>query len=303
MTVQDFLILNAESIGPTGGDWNSCDALRVLNKARSALYGIDNWSGLITKVCVPCGASLIMPWFADRAVGAYKCKSIVHIATGEYWAVAPSNCCGDQFGITDMNQTSPVPVSNLFTSRLGIEIADFEDVGKQVTITYQNDAGSIITEVLTLGDFGSLSITSTSVRKVFSIKKPDSYGFFKFWSVNSDGDRGSLLFSAHPLETHLAYKQYCVPSCCCPNEIIVVDVKKKFIPFTYNHYNFPIDLPEHALSLAMDAITNKDKKTAEGVQMYNTLIASAINYLRKNEIKEKTTYGDSGHSDDYPSFT
>lgn len=302
MTVQEFLLMNEASIGPTGGNWDDCNALNILNKARSALYGIDNFSGLLRKICVPCGEKIYLPWFADRAVGAYRCNGIVPIATGEYWADAISSCCGEALGITDLNNASPVPISNSFNSRIGIKITDINDAGAEVVITYQNESGSYITETLKSNDFNDFSVTESKVLKIISIKKSSTYGFIQFYTSNSDSKCCELLFSAHPLESHLSYKTYCTPSCCDPNKQIVVDVKRKFIPLSDKHYNLPIDFPEHALGLAMDAISLKDKKTPEGMAGYKDAIGSAIAYLRKNEIKEKQSYGDAGQSNDYPGF-
>jgi hypothetical protein len=302
MTVQEFLEMNESSIGPTGAAWDDCNSLLMLNKARSALYGVDNWSGLIDKICVPCGEKIYLPWFADRAVGAYECKGIVHIATGEYWTGVSGSCCGNSLGIVDLNKVAPIPVSNEFSTRIGIRITDIEDANTEVVITYQNHEGAWLTETLSSSDFNHLSVTESKVKHIISIKKPSTHGFIQFYATNSDGECCGMLFQAHPMEQHLQYKTYCVPSCCDPSKKIILDVKRKFIRFTDKHYNLPIDFSEHALSLAMEAIASKDTRTQEGRAAYRDQIQLAINYLRKNEIKEKQSYGDGGQSNDYPSF-
>jgi hypothetical protein len=302
MTVEQFLQMNESSIGTAGASWDSCDALLMFNKARSALYGIDNWSGLIDKICVPCGEKIFIPWFSSRAVGAYECKGIIPIATGEYWAGASGNCCGGKLGIIDLNEVSPVPVSNNFSTRIGIRITDIEDANSEVKFTYQNHAGAIVTETLSSSDFNHFSVTESKVKKVISIKKPDTHGFIQFYSSNSDGQCCTMLFQAHPMEQHLQYRAYCIPECCNCDKKVILDVKKTYIPFTEKHYNLPIDFAEHALSLAMEAIAAKDTRTPEGRATYKDEILLAINYLRKNEVKEKQSYGDGGQSNDYPSF-
>lgn len=309
MTFEDFLRMNESSIGPTGGDWDSCDGLLYLNKARSALYGIDNWHGLIQTICVNECNGLILPWFASRAIGAYKCNGIIPIDEGEYWANALDTNCGAPLHIVDANQTIPVPISNEFNSRIGVKLGDFNDVGAEITITYETGQGSVVTEKLVVNekmkmvvsDGSDHSVTETSVKKVYSIKKPDTHGPIRFYEVDSDGNCCKILFTAHALETHLQYKRYCfVGGCCSPCSPVTVKVKKKYLPVTDRHYNFPVDFPDHALGLAMEAVAARAKRTTEGLNEYNALLSSAINYLRKNEIKEKTTFGDIGQTNDYP---
>jgi hypothetical protein len=300
MTVEDFLKLNEKYIGPTGGSWDDCNAIAQLNKARSALYGIDSWSGLVDTVCVPSCGPIHIPWFADRAVGAYRCTGIIQIATGEYWVGADNSCCGAPEHITDLNTISPVPITNSFKSRLGIKLTDLMDEGTVVRITYQNESGSYITEDL-VGKYDEFSVTESRVRKVISIKKNPTSGFIQFFSVNSDGSCCDLLFSAHPMEGHLQYKQYCVSNeCCNACKQIILKVKRKYIGLSNMHYNLPIEFPEHALSLAMQAEAERDKRTPESFTAYQAMIGSAIAYMRKNEIKEKDTYGNLTQSNDYP---
>lgn len=302
MTVQEFLQLNEEYIGPTGNKWDHCNAINQLNRARSALYGIDNWSGLLSEICVRCAAEIYVPWFADFVVGAYRCSGAVHIDDGSYWAAAERNCCGAEERVTRATSRSPVPISNSFTSRIGIKSGDFEDEGKKVTITYVTKGGSVITNTLELRNSG-FSVTEDSVVKIVSISKQSTHGYIYFFSVNSDGKLNKALFSAHPMETHLSYAKYCVDSSCCSScSKLILTVKKKYVPLTTDHYNLYIELPEHALSLAMQAIAERGKRTPEGYAGYKELISSAINYLRKNEIKRTTTIGDLGHSSDYPSI-
>lgn len=300
MTVEDFLKLNEKYIGPTGGSWDDCNAIPQLNKARSALYGIDSWSGLVDTICVPSCGPISIPWFADRVVGAYRCTGIIPIATGEYWASAERSCCGQEEHITDLNKISPVPVLNSFGSRVGIKITDIMDEDTSVTVTYQNKSGSYVTEQLA-GKFDSFSVTETDVMKFISIKKKPTNGFIQFFSSNSDGECCKLLFSAHPMEGHLQYKQYCVSDACCSEcKQIILKVKRKYVGLSTMHHNMPIEFPEHALSLAMQAEAERDKRTAEGFSGYQTMIGSAIAYMRKNEIKEKDTYGNFTQSNDYP---
>lgn len=300
MTVEDFLKLNEAAIGATGGSWDDCNALTQLNKARSALYGIDHWSGLTERVCVPACGCIHIPWFADRAIGAYRCTGIIPIATGEYWAHADRSCCGAEERITDLNSISPVPVTNSFASRIGIKITDIMDENTEVTITYQNEAGSYITQILT-GKFDSFSVTETSLRRIVSIRKKPTSGFIQFFSANSDGECCSLLFSAHPMESHLQYKQYSVSTECCSScKQVVLKVKRKYVPLATMHYNLAIEFPEHALGLAMQGISELAKRTDAGFTSYQAHIGSAISYMRKNETKEKDTYGDLTHSNDYP---
>jgi len=300
MTVQDFLQLHESSIGPTGARWDDCIALNVLNKARSALYGIDAWSGIVDTICVNACQFIYLPWFADITKGAYRCDGIIPIATGEYWTYANGAYKGLGTRITDLNKISPVPVTNDFSSRIAIKSEDFNDEGVSVKVTYQSHGGSIITEDLSVG-FQGYSVTETKVKRFLSIRKPATHGYIRFYSVNSDGVVGDPIFPAAPMETHLQYKAYCIESSCCSScKQIIIDVKRKFIPFSDMHYNLAIEFPDHALALAMQAVSELDKRTPDGNSSYQSLMGSAISYLRKNQIKEKDTYGDAGDSDDYP---
>ena len=68
------------------------------------------------------------------------------------------------------------------------------------------------------------------------------------------------------------------------------------------HYNHPIDFEEHPLSIGMQAISELNKRTTEGYKMYQALIGSAINYLKKNTSKKQETVGDIALTTDYPSI-
>ena len=301
MTVQTFLELNEQSIGASGAAWDSCDALRQLNKARSALYGLDDWDGLIVPICMSSCATLHMPWFAEMAKSAYRCNQLIPIAIGEYWAHPPGNCCGVPVGITDVQTYSPVPVGNLFNSRLGFRPMSAVDIGKKIKVSYYTLAGSIQTDELELTTGNS--VTEMAVGSVISIKKSPTDGRVAVFTIDSNGNCCEPLFYAHALEDDLKYRQYCMNlSCCSACQQVVVKVKKKYLPFTEAHYNHPIDFEEHPLAIVMQAISELNKRTTEGFKMYSSLISAAINYLKKNTTKKQETVSDIGLTTDYPTI-
>ena len=300
MTVQTFLELNESSIGPIGAAWDSCDALKQLNKTRSAFYGLEDFDGLVVPVCMSSCATLHMPWFAEMVKSAYRCNQLIPIAPGEYWAHAPAHCCGVPVGITDLQSYSPVPVANTFNSRLGFRPISAVDVGKKIKVSYYTTAGSIQTDELELTANGN-SVTEMAVGAVISIKKNPTDGRVAVFTVDSNGNCCSLLFYAYALEDDLKYRQYCMNlSCCSSCQQVVIKVKKKYLPFTSAHYNHPIDFEEHPLAIGMQSIAELGKRTTEGYKMYQALIGSAINYLKKNTSKKQETISDLGLSTDYP---
>jgi hypothetical protein len=302
MTVQEFLQLNEASISSAGASWDSCEALLNLNKARSALFGIDTFHGLVESVCMNACETIFMPWFGEDIKAVYRCKKIIGIAPGEYWVNAFGDCCGPQEGVTDTQTYSPVPTANSFNSRIGIRNRDILDNGRKVSISYYTPSGTSVTEDLILND-EIPSITEETVRAFISINKGSTSGMLYFYSVNSEGVCCEKLFPAYPLETNLLYRQYCISRTCCSScSQIVVKVKRKYFPFTELNYNYPIDFPEHALALAMQAISEINKRTPDGYKLYQGLISSAINYVRKNTSKKQETIGDIGNSSDYPTI-
>ena len=68
------------------------------------------------------------------------------------------------------------------------------------------------------------------------------------------------------------------------------------------HYNHQIDFVEHGLSLAMEAISAKNKRTPEGLKLYNELFRSALNYIKINTVQEEQTTYDMSYSNDYPTI-
>lgn len=302
MTVQDFLQNNEASISASGAAWNSCQALRQLNRARSLLYGLDTWHGLTGTICMNACSVISLPYFVEDIKAVYRCSKLMYIAPGEYWAAGEGACCGAEEHITDNGEYSPVPVSNSFNSRIGIRPSDIEDKGKEVTITYLSDGASHITEKHVL-DFEAMSVTESQVRKIISISKNHTFGPVVFNSVGPDGECCDKLFKAYPPETHLRYRQYCLSSACCSacNQIII-KYKKKFFNFYETDYNKELDFPEHAMYLAMIAISESDKRSPEGYKMYQEYVRSAINYLKKFQTKKEETISDIGISSDYPSI-
>jgi hypothetical protein len=302
MTVQEFLENNESSIGASGAAWDSCDALKQLNRARSVLYGLDTWHGLSGIICVRACGKLSFPYFVGDIKAAYRCKGNIYIAPGEYWVNGTESCCGTQEGITDDGIYAPVPVANSFSSRLGVRPADIGDSGKIVKISYITDGGSHITDELTL-DYEKFAVTENQVRRVISIAKTPTYGPVMFASISPDGDCCEKLFKAYPPETHLKYRQYCISSQCCSScQYVSIRYKKKFFRFTEMHYNHDLDIDEHAMLHAMMAISELDKRNIEGYRLYQEHIKSAINYLKKSSSKSEETVSDLGVSNDYPSI-
>lgn len=299
-TVREFLEMNYSSIGTSGGEWDSCEALNQLNLARSAIYGLDNFAGLIEHVCVSSCKITRIPWFAESIKAAYTCIENKTIQDGEYWVGASKSCCGRGMNFTDNATYSPVPITNKLDTRLAVRCSDFNDVGKKVTISYYSFSGSLITEELRIGEKDS--VTEVAVRSIASIRKDSTAGVVSFFSVDENGCAMKRLFYAHPMETSLRYREYCFSDPCCDGcSQIVLAVKKKFFPFTKDHYNLQIEFPEHALSLAMEAIEAKAKRTLEGFTLYSQLLRSSLNYLQKNTAKEHQTDTDMGATNDYPS--
>lgn len=302
MTVQEFLENNESSIGASGAAWDSCNALKQLNRARSLLYGLDAWHGLTGTICVNACATISIPFFVEDIKAVYRCKKLLYIAPGEYWTTGEEACCGTEDKVTDNGEYSPIPVTNSFTSRIGIRSSDFEDTGKKVKITYLTSNASSVTDELTLDDAG-MAVTENSVRRIVSISKEATHGVVSFYSVGPDGECCDKLFKAYPQETHLRYRLYSLSSECCSScKQVIIKYKKKFFKFTEIDYNRELDFPEHAMYLAMIAISESDKRTIEGYRLYQEHVKSAINYLKKYQTKKEETISDIGISNDYPSI-
>jgi hypothetical protein len=142
-----------------------------------------------------------------------------------------------------------------------------------------------------------------AVVKIISIWKDSTAGMVHVFNVNHNGDCCDRQFGMHPLETNLKYRLYCVSDLCCSScSKIVLKVKKKYFPFTSMHYNHQIDFVEHGLSLAMEAISAKNKRTPEGLKLYNELFRSALNYIKINTVQEEQTTFDMSYSNDYPAI-
>lgn len=292
MTLKEFLQNNESSIGESGGNWNDCNSLNQLNKARSILYSTGIWDGMIAYTCISnCyNGRLIVPWFADQILDAYTCKKRVTIETGEYFSIVDKSYCGKQIGITDTQTYSPTPVDLQLLSRgLSITSGDMDDQDKIITIVYLNNRGSVITDEIEIDQAFKKYRTSTSIKKIVSISKPASSGEIHFHS-NSKGC--PYLFTLSPYETNPQYRVYCVNGnecnhCfpdggCCSDTQIVLKLKKKHFTFTELHYNHQIDFNSHALALAMQSIPELEKRTPEGLNMHRQLIKEALDYLKKN---------------------
>jgi hypothetical protein len=242
----------------------------------------------------------MVPWFGERIKFAYRCNRPIIIAAGDYFMDTGRDCCGGEEHITDLEQKSPVPITNYFTTRLGFKLTDMDDEGAILKITYVTRNGNHVTDELTMV-FGQSILTSMSVREVVSIKKEPSNGMIRVYSTTPDGNCCDQLFPIYPLESHLNYSMYSVNSQCCNScDRLVLVIKRKYLKFTEKHYNYPIDFADHGLALIMEAISEKDKRTPEGFAQYNSLLRSGINFLKTNTTKEQSTFGDVSLSKDYP---
>lgn len=300
-SLKEFLQENEKSIGANGGAWDSCEALTQINSARAILYGLDNWIGTLKHICVHSCHVVNIPWFAESIKAAYTCNKSILISDGEYWAPANKGCCEKQVGFTDNASYSPIPAPLDLGCRIGVMPRDLEDYGKKVSVSYYTTKGSLVSEELVLGS--SFSVTENRVGKVEAITKDSTFGIVSFFSATPRGKKACFLFNAHPMETSLRYRQYCFNDPCCNQcKQLVLIVKKKFFRFTKEHYNHQIEFPDHALALAMEAISEKDKRTAEGISLYERLIQTSIRYLKKNTQEENETFSEMTASNDYPSI-
>lgn len=302
MTVEDFLQNNESSIGAAGAAWNSCQALNQLNRARNLLYGLDNWHGLSGTICMNACGTISVPYFVEDIKAVYRCNKLLYIAPGEYWTSGEESCCGSEEKVIDNGEYSPIPIANEFTTRIGVRSSDMEDDGKTIKITYITAGGSSITDTLTL-NFDGLAVTENSVRRITSVAKLHTFGIISFYSVGPDGECCEKLFKAFPAETHLRYRQYCLSQSCCSScQQVIIKYKKKFLKFFETDYNKELDFPEHAMYLAMIAISESDKRSVEGYKLYQEYVRSAINYLKKFQTKKEETVSDIGISSDYPTI-
>lgn len=295
MTVKEFLQENEASILAKGGKWDDCRSITQLNRARSLLYSLGDWDGLTVYSCVPNCASgrLITPWFASEIKAAYTCKGKVTIATGEYFSIVSKSCCGKRIGITDTQTYSPTPI-DLDEQCKGISLmaSDMLDEGQDVSISYINRKGSVVTDKFNIKEAFKKYKTSTSVKKIVSISKSPTSGGIHFYS-NENGS--PCLFSLSPYESSPKYRVYCIngsecDSCCGEN--IVLKLHKKYVPYTDKHYDHLIDLNPYALSLGMQAISALDQRTTEGFNLHNALVRNAVDFLKKEQLEKSSFSSD-----------
>lgn len=295
MTVKQFLIENASSIGGAGSSWDDCNALTQLNRARSLLYSLGDWDGLTVYSCVQkCSSGkLITPWFASEIKSAYTCNGNITIADEEYFRIVSKSCCGRQVGIIDTETYSPTPVElDDNCSSISIVSGDLNDTGKVVSIVYTNRKGSIVTDEIEIKEAFKKYKTSFPVRKIISISKPPTGGEIFFYS-NKEGCK--RLFSLSPYESSPRYRVYCLNnnecgSCCGGN--IVLKLRKKYVPYTDIHYDHLIDLNPYALSLGMQAISALDQRTVEGFNLHNSLVRNAVDFLKKEQLEKASFSSD-----------
>ena len=294
MTIKQFLIENASSIGGAGSSWDDCNALTQLNRARSLLYSLGDWDGLTVYACVSKCASgrLITPWFASEIKAAYTCNGPITIADEEYFRIVNKSCCGRAVGITDTETYSPTPVElEDECSSISIVSGDMNDVGKTISIVYINRKGSIVTDEIEIKEAFKKYKTSFPVRKIISISKPPTGGEIFFYS-NKEGCK--RLFTLSPYESSPRYRVYCINDndCSCCGDKVILKLRKKYIPYTDIHYEHLIDLNPYALSLGMQAIAALDQRTPEGFNLHNALVRNAIDFLKKEQSEKSSFSGD-----------
>lgn len=289
MTLKEFLQENSGSIGDSGGEWDSCEALKQLNRARSLIYSLGNWDGLTTYACVsPCSKGrFVTPWFASEVKAAYTCRETVTINSGEYFSLVNKGCCGNKLGITDTQTYSatPVPIDELCRG-FSVFSGDMDDEQQTITVVYHNNKGSVITDEFQLTEAFKKYRSSSSVKKIVSISKPPTSGEVHFHS----NEKGCpYLFSLSPYESSQRYRIYCINAneCggCCGKQI-VLKMRKKCFPYTALHYHHQVDLNSHALALGMQAISALDQRTPEGLNLYRSLVREVIDLLKKEQTEK-----------------
>ena len=279
MTLRTFLENNESSIGSSGAAWDSCDALRQINRVRSAFYDIGDWDGNTSFICITCcNGKIYLPFYASKIISAFKCNKQVLIADSEFFALVSRSCCGTQVGIVDNNQYSPVPRENCFSGNLLFQAMDTADKGVEITASYLNRAGSMISDSIILDPAWDKISSAYDVMTIKALSKPSTHGPILVYDC-----AGTCLFGLSPYSTSYQYRVYCLQQDCCDDEQIVLHVAKAFYPFTELHYDHLIDFPEHALSLGMEAISARSLRTTEGIAVYEKLFRLAIQYLKKQK--------------------
>lgn len=288
MTVKEFLQDNESSIGSSGGKWDSCDALKQLNRTRNLFYGLGTWDGLTTYACISsCSKGrLITPWFASKIDEAYTCNRKVTIATGGYFALVDRSYCGRRLRVEDTQtySSTPIPIEESCKGLL-VESQDILDAGKTISISYLNKRGSVVSDEIQLTETFKKFKTSSTIKSIISINKPVTSGEIHFFSR----DDNKHLFSLSPYENSPRYRVYCINGNECSNccgETFVLKMRRRYLPFSEVHYEHHIDLNPHALAIGMQAMSAFDERTSEGLNRYTSLVRSAVDLLKKEKLEQ-----------------
>lgn len=290
MTLQEFLKNNESSFGQKGAKWNDCANLKQINKARSLIYSLGVWDGMISYLCVKCLSGVFyLPFSAERILSAYRCSSGIKIAEGEYFSVVRGSNVGDPISIIDNKVYSSTPVDIDYTGFINFRLTDFNDKGSNVNIVYRNTSGSIVTDNILIEKPFEKYRTSTKVKEILSLTKDSTSGNLEVLT-----GMGKYLFHLSPYETEAKYRRYCASTHCCSkskcscSSEIIIQTKNKFYPYTELHYSHIIDVNEHALVLALQAIAALEKRDTEGFNLYKSIIASVVDFLKKEQLEKAT---------------
>lgn len=279
MTIKDF-IDNYSNV--TGVGNNVCNSLKYINQARQLVYVLGDFTGTLEWGSIRKNeACVFLPWNLETVRMAWDCYQNINIDNSLFCQISQQSYCrnrGESITLVKTDRKLSYPF--IFGSSeylMAFKPCDSRDDGQEIVVTYTNAFGSSYTETITLKR-ETYTFINNAVNVILAIEKPSCSGIVEASLFNLMKGRAFRHF-IYPQEINPKYDQYSLssPNCRC----VIIQAKKRLIPYTENDLTQDIDINPHGLTLALKAIKAMESDAEDAIDKYSKFVKLAGLFLKK----------------------
>lgn len=224
------------------GSAGSCDVEDVMERMNIIGPEILNRieaKGTVTTWCLPvCGGCVVLPSDLETPIQAWLNGTPMGLR-GQFWFGRLAGDIGTDLGqsypwqeLVDNGRyayTQVYPIPACTNDVFEVTARSQKDAGKQVTISYRNNMGRVITYAPTLvGDHVACEPSDTGIGDIIHVRKPRTVGGLELWMRNLRSGHRLLLAVYDGQDEHPAYRLVHLTGCA--NGKLVIKGKRKWLP-------------------------------------------------------------------------
>lgn len=273
ISVRQFINMYSETLGYSG---DSDCALNLINQARAIAYPLGDWDGSLSLRSLPVvNGKLILPSKYETIKSARTPLGKIDIQNNIFIDRSFYDCC-TPCSITKMIDRSYLPFQLTAGYNLFFRILKDQDIGSLIQVSYNDTHGSPRHETIKLEEKpAKLSYSPSVINNIVKDVTKASVMVSMAKDKKSAPIAQGLIYSN---ERNPTYSIYCTNVNC---GYILVEAKKKYIPYNEFDYDDPIDINPVSLVSFIIAAKAQSERGENWTQEYSQSVELGVNFLRK----------------------